>query len=88
MSHAHRAGLPVARYLLTEEHRRKLQSLRDQLSLMATISFAATLEEDDEPLQIGRSALGMSYESLAQQAQELLESIEDSQRILNRLRSA
>jgi hypothetical protein len=73
MSHAHRAGLPVHRYLLTEEHRRKLQSLRDQLALMAEISFAATPEEDDEPLQIGRSVLGMSYENLADQAREIFE---------------
>jgi hypothetical protein len=34
-------------YQLTEEHRRKLQILRDQLYLMSSISFAATLEEDD-----------------------------------------
>jgi hypothetical protein len=66
-------------YQLTEEHRRKLQSLRDQLYLMSAISFAATLEEDDEPLQLGRSTLGMSYENFAQQAQEILESIERSQ---------
>jgi hypothetical protein len=37
------------------------------------------LEEDDEPLQLGRSVLGMSYENFAQQAQEILESIECSQ---------
>jgi hypothetical protein len=66
-------------YQLTEEHRRKLQSLRDQLYLMSAISFAATLEEDDEPLQLDRSVLGMSYENFAQQAQEILESIERSQ---------
>jgi hypothetical protein len=46
---------------------------------MSAISFAATLEEDDEPLQLGRSVLGMSYENFAQQAQEILESIECSQ---------
>jgi hypothetical protein len=87
MSHAHGAGLLVPRYLMTEEHRRKLQSLRDQLSLMSAISFATTLEEDDEPLQLGRSILGMSYENFAQQAQEILESIERSQEQLGRSRS-
>jgi hypothetical protein len=74
-------------YQLTEEHRHKLQSLRDQLYLMSAISFATTLEEDDEPLQLGRSILGMSYENFAQQAQEILESIERSQEQLGRSRS-
>ena len=45
-------------HLLWEEGHTKLQEIRDQLSLLASVTFAAALEEEHAPLEVRRSMLG------------------------------
>ena len=75
MSQAKRAGLPGSGYLLTRDGRRQLEMLRDQFYLMAEIAFVTTQGEEDQPLHISRSLLGMCYENHARQLHEVLDAV-------------
>ncbi|GLQ49665.1 XAC0095 family protein [Dyella flava] len=75
MNQAKRAGLPGPGYLLTREGRRQLEMLRDQFYLMAEIAFVTTQSEEDQPLHISRSLLGMCYENHARQLHEILDAV-------------
>jgi len=59
-------------YLLREENFEKLEQIRDQLLLMARMTFAATQAEEQEPLEIQRSMLGQCFESFGLQLDDVL----------------
>jgi hypothetical protein len=71
-------------YLLREESFDKLQLMRNQLSLMSGVIFAATQAEEDEPLELQRSALGQCFEAFGLQLGEVLAATEKcSSRVLD-----
>lgn len=59
-------------YLLREESFDKLQQMRDQLFLLATLSVASTRAEEDEPLELRRSMLARCFESVGLQLDEVV----------------
>lgn len=63
-------GAPA--YQLSEDAYIHLMELRDQLLLMATLTFAATTTEEDSPLEIRRGALGKCFERTALDMEALL----------------
>ncbi|GLQ48727.1 XAC0095 family protein [Dyella flava] len=63
-------------YLLREENFEKLEQIRDQLLLMARMTFAATQAEENEPLEIQRSMLGQCFENLGLQLDDVLAAME------------
>jgi hypothetical protein len=72
MSKSRDAAEALHGYLLPEEGFEKLEQIRNQLFLMANVTFAATQAEEDEPLEIQRSMLGQCFESLGLQLNEVL----------------
>ena len=59
-------------YLLLEEQHECLQKMRDQLLLMAMLSFAITEEEEAKaPLELRRSMLGQCFETFGLQLDKL-----------------
>jgi hypothetical protein len=62
-------------HLLSEEGREQLQKLRDELFLISHISFAATLEEEDVPMEIRRSMLAELLESYGLRIDDVLTSM-------------
>jgi len=63
-------------YLLREESFEKLEQIRNQLFLMAITTIAATQAEEQEPLEIHRSVLGQSFESVALELDGVLSATE------------
>ncbi|GLQ50945.1 XAC0095 family protein [Dyella flava] len=63
-------------YLLSEENFQKLEQIRNQLFLMAITTIAATQAEEQEPLEIHRSVLGQSFESVALELDSVLSATE------------
>lgn len=62
-------------YSLSEESHAKLQEIRDQLFLLASVTFAATLEEDNTSLELRPSMLGQCFENFGLQIDEVLDTI-------------
>jgi hypothetical protein len=66
-------------YLLLEEQHECLQKIRDQLLLMAMLSFAVTEEEEAKaPLELRRSMLGQCFEAFGLQLEEVLYAVEQA----------
>jgi hypothetical protein len=59
-------------YLLPEEGFEKLEQIRNQLFLMASVIFAVTQAEEQEPLEIQRSMLGQCFDSFGLQLNDVL----------------
>jgi hypothetical protein len=76
MAKLHKAGLHPRGYVMPEEGREKLEHVRDQLFLIAEFVFAATLEEDNSPLEIRRSMLGQLLDSFGLRIDEVLTTLE------------
>jgi hypothetical protein len=62
-------------YVLTEEAHEHLQKIRDQLWLLSTFVFAATLEEEDTPMEIRRSKLGQCFEEIGLEIDKVLDTL-------------
>jgi hypothetical protein len=60
------------RYLLSEEGREQLELLRDHLFMMSTCVFAATLEEENTPLEVRRSLMGKLFESFGLRIDDII----------------
>jgi hypothetical protein len=67
--------LDAPAYQLSEDAHIRLQELRDQLWLMATLSFAATTEEEELPLEIRRGMLAKYFERAALEISTLLSGV-------------
>lgn len=64
---------PPPGYLLSDEGHAQLQQIRNQLLLMATLTFAATLKEEIEALlEIRRSSLGQCFENFGSLIHDVL----------------
>lgn len=74
------AASPSHGYLLSEENHEQLAKLRDQILLMANVVYANTLEEEQEPLQIPRSMLGLLLESYGSRIDEVLGRLDGARR--------
>ena len=68
-------------YLLLEEGHTKLQEIRDQLFLLASVTFAATLEEEHAPLEVRRSMLGQCFENFGLQIDDVLDGVKLPERV-------
>ena len=75
MSKINNAAEALRGYLLSEENLERLEQLRNQLFLMSSITFAATLEEEDESLNIPRSILGHCFEAFGMQLDDVLTTV-------------
>lgn len=73
MKKARKPTLPAPDYVLSEAHHLQLQKLCNQWLLMAEITVASTLDEEQAPLHISRAMLGEWFESAALQLQAVLE---------------
>jgi hypothetical protein len=63
-------------YVLSEAQHEQLQQLCDNLFLMAEFVLAATVEEENELLQIKRSRLGWLFESFGFRLEHIMEMLE------------
>ncbi|GLQ52363.1 XAC0095 family protein [Dyella flava] len=63
MSKPRDVAKPTHGYLLREENVEKLEQIRNQLFLMARVTYAATQAEEHEPLEIHRTMLGQCFEN-------------------------
>lgn len=68
-------------YLLLEEGHTKLQEIRDQLFLLASVTFAATMEEENAALEVRRSMLGQCFENFGLQIDEVLDGVKLPERV-------
>jgi hypothetical protein len=68
-------------YLLLEEGHTKLQEIRDQLFLLASVTFASTLEEENAALEVRRSMLGQCFENFGLQIDEVLDGVKLPERV-------
>jgi hypothetical protein len=59
-------------YVLSEAQHEQLQQLCEHLLLMGEFVLAATVEEENELLQIKRSRLGWLFESFGFQLEQIL----------------
>ena len=59
-------------YLLQEENFEKLEQIRNQLFLMASVTLAPTQAEENEPPHIQRFIMGQCFERFALQLDEVL----------------
>lgn len=78
MKEARKPTLPAPGYVLPEDQHMQLQKLCNQWLLLAEITLASTLEEDEAPLHISRAMLGQCFESAALQLQAVLEATRSS----------
>jgi hypothetical protein len=68
-------GIPTPSQLLTEESRLKLEVVRDQLYLMARVSFEIQLCDDD----VVETQMGLCFENMALQIDEVLDGLTHSE---------
>lgn len=62
-------------YSLSEESHVKLQEIRDQLFLLASMTVAATLQEEHTPLEVRRSMLAQCFENFGLQIDAVLDAL-------------
>jgi hypothetical protein len=62
-------------YRLSDDALLLLKETRDQLFFYATLANPTTLEEESLPLELKRSALGESYETLALKLDDVIKAI-------------
>lgn len=79
--------LDAPAYRLSEDAYTHLVELRDQLLLMATLSFTATTEEEETPLEIRRGALGKCFERTALEIEALLTGLTRLQRSVDKAKT-
>jgi hypothetical protein len=60
-------------YVLSEDNYQSLQELRGQMFLMASLVFAATMEEEKTLLRLPRSLLGQCLQGYANHLAQALE---------------
>ncbi|MBE1159491.1 XAC0095 family protein [Dyella acidiphila] len=78
MNDADNAAVPGVFLALPEKAHIKLAQLHDHLGLLAQMAYAVTKEEEDAPLEIRRSVLGMCFDMAALQLGDVLHAIDQT----------